>query len=316
VERSGVESLGVERLGDDLRVVTAPNPGPMTLDGTRTYLLGRGAVAVIDPGPDDPAHLAAVLAALDPGERVSHILVTHAHLDHAPLARALSAATGAPVLAFGPAHAGRSPVMAALAAEGGLGGGEGVDAAFAPDILLADGETVAGAGWTLRALHTPGHLSNHLCLSWVEGDALFSGDHVLGWSSTLVSPPDGDLSDFMASLHRLRGRPERVYLPGHGPPVADPQAAVADLIRHRLGREAQILAALGDRPQGVADLVAAIYRDVDPRLHGAAGRNVLAHLIDLTGRGLARPEGPLSASARFRAGQAAGGRGAARNAGE
>ncbi len=288
------------RLRDGLVRVTAPNPGPMTHTGTQSYVLGEGQVAVIDPGPDDEAHLEAILVAAGGRGAVSHILVTHAHLDHSPLARRLAAETGAPVMAFGPAHEGRSAVMAGLAAAGGLGGGEGVDAAFAPDEVLADGGVVRGRGWTLTALHTPGHLANHLCLSWQEGAALFSGDHVLGWSSTLVSPPDGDLTDFMASLEKLRGRGERAYFPGHGPEIEAPGQAVDALIAHRRGREGQIVAALKRGPATAADLVAAIYTDTPRALHGAAARNVLAHLIDLTQRGLAEPEGALSAGARFR----------------
>src|SRR5690606_22452615 len=171
----------------------------MTERGTNTYLLGEGAVSVIDPGPADPAHLAAIRAALAPGERIARIFVTHAHKDHSPLARPLAEATGAPVLAFGDARAGRSARMAALGDE--VGGGEGVDAGFAPDEILRDGARIEAGGRLLEAVHTPGHFGNHLCFRW--GSALFSGDHVMGWAPSLVSPPDGDLTDFMASLDRL-----------------------------------------------------------------------------------------------------------------
>jgi hydroxyacylglutathione hydrolase len=273
----------------------------MTFTGTRTYLVGEGEVAVIDPGPMDPAHLAAIRAALGPGERVAAILLTHTHEDHSPLARPLARLTGAPVLGFGPHGAGVSPAMAALAASGApIGGGEGADRATVPDRCLADGETVAVAGWALTALWTPGHLSNHLAFALEGTGIVFSGDHVMGWATTLVSPPEGDLTAFMASLRRMQGRADRRYLPGHGAPVEDPAALVAHILAHREGREAQILAALADGPADPAALTARIYRDVDPRLHPAAARNVLAHLIDLSGRGLVRAEGGIAAAARFR----------------
>ncbi|REC53726.1 MBL fold metallo-hydrolase [Rhodosalinus sediminis] len=286
-------------LGPGLRRITAPNPSPMTFRGTNTYLLGTRGLAVIDPGPDDPAHLEAILAALGPGQRITHILVTHAHLDHSPLARPLARETGAPVLAFGDARAGRSAVMTRLAAAGLAGGGEGVETGFAPDATLADGAEVAGDGWRLTALHTPGHFGNHLCFA--AGDTLFTGDLVMGWASSLVSPPDGDLTDFMASCARLSGHRWRVMHPGHGAPIADPAARLAWLLAHRRTREAQIRAALAEGP-GTADALARrIYADTPPELLPAAARNVFAHLVDLAGRDLARPEGPLSAGAVFHA---------------
>jgi len=282
---------GVVKLEPGVRRVLAPNPSPMTEAGTNTYILGEGEVAVIDPGPAIPAHLAAILAALEPGERVSHILVTHAHLDHSPLARALARATGAPVLGFGGPTEGRSPEMEALAASHDVGGGEGLDHDFRPDARLGEGDAVEGVGWRIGVLHTPGHLASHLSFQW-EG-ALFSGDHVMGWASTMVSPPDGDLGAFMASCRRLQGAGHRVYYPGHGAPVAEPEARLAWLIAHRLEREAAILDWLGKGPASVPDLTARIYHDVDPRLHGAAARNVLAHLLDLHARGLVEtPERP------------------------
>ncbi|WP_235829862.1 MBL fold metallo-hydrolase [Frigidibacter oleivorans] len=269
----------------------------MTLHGTNSWILGEGRVAVIDPGPEDPAHLRAILGALAPGETVSHILVTHAHRDHAPLARALAAATGAPVLAFGDATAGRSQAMARLAAGGRAGGGEGVDAGFRPDERLADGETVAGAGWSLTALHTPGHMGNHLCFLW--GERLFSGDHVMAWSSSLVSPPDGDMGQYMAALDRLAGTGARVAHPGHGPDVTDLPDRIAALAAHRRAREAQIRAALAEGPATAAALAARLYADTPEALLPAAARNVFAHLVDLAERGLARPEGPVDPDTRF-----------------
>ncbi|MGY6635488.1 MAG: MBL fold metallo-hydrolase [Alkalilacustris sp.] len=267
---------------DGVRCVLAPNPGPLTGAGTNSYILGAGAVAVIDPGPDDPAHLAALEAALGPAERISHIVVTHAHRDHSPLARVLAARWGASVAAFGDARAGVTPAIAAL---GDLGGGEGVDDAFAPDLILADGAVLEGAGWRLVAHWTPGHMGNHICLQW--GDVVFSGDHVMGWATTVVSPPDGDMAAYMASLDRLAGLGARVFYPGHGAPVADPAARLAELIAHRRAREAQILAALTAAPQDIPALTARVYAGLAPGLVPAAARNVLAHLIDLCGRGLA-----------------------------
>lgn len=270
-----------EVLEPGLRRILAPNPSPMTFRGTNTYLLGTRDLAVIDPGPDDPRHLTAILAAVAPGQRISHILVTHAHVDHSPLARRLAEATGAPVAAFGDARAGRSAVMDRLAAAGLAGGGEGVDAGFQPDEVLADGAVVAGDGWQVTALHTPGHFGNHLGFLW--GDAVFCGDLVMGWATSLVSPPDGDLTDFMASCARLAALPLRVAHAGHGRAIADPVGRLHWLMAHRRGREAEILAALDDGPATAATLAARIYTTTPPALMPAATRNVFAHLIDLHG---------------------------------
>jgi glyoxylase-like metal-dependent hydrolase (beta-lactamase superfamily II) len=258
-----------------LRVLRAANPSAMTGAGTNSYLVGTGRVAVIDPGPDDPAHLAALLAALAPGETVAQIIVTHAHADHSALARPLARATGAPVLGFG---------LAACADVTGLAGGEGIDRSFVPDRRLTDGEVVAGDDWALRAIHTPGHLSDHLCLGW--GDVCFTGDHVMGWSTTLVSPPEGDMGDYLKSLARLAREPWRRFLPGHGPAVDDPAGRIAELTAHRRRREAEILACLRTAPATPAALTARIYTTTPSRLLPAAERNVLAHLIDLKARSL------------------------------
>ncbi|WP_372841281.1 MBL fold metallo-hydrolase [Phaeovulum sp.] len=269
----------LSRPAEGLRCLLASNPSPMTQKGTNTWLLGEGEVAVIDPGPALPAHLASILAALAPGERITHIFVTHAHLDHSGLARPLAEATGAPVLAFGDAQAGRSARMQALTAAGLVPGGEGIDADFVPDIALADGARVSAASWALEALHTPGHFGNHLSFLW-QGCA-FSGDHVMGWASTLISPPDGDLADYLASLDRLAAAaPARLFC-GHGAPVDDPAARIAELARHRRDRSTQILAALAEAPCDIATLVSRLYADTPAALHPAAARNVLAHLIDL-----------------------------------
>ena len=284
-------------MGGGIRAILAPNPSPMTHWGTNTYLLGRRRLAVIDPGPDDPAHLAAILAALGPGQSISHILVTHAHLDHTPLARQLAYETGAPVLAQGDARAGRSAVMARLAETAEIGGGEGVDSAFVPDRNLADGEIVEGDGWRITAHRTPGHFGNHMCFQ--TGAEMFSGDLVMGWASTLISPPDGDLAQFRASCERIRAAAPARLLPGHGAPVTDPAARIDWLLAHRDARERAILDALARGPADAATLARRIYTDTPAALMPAATRNVLAHLIDLAERGRATPLDPLTPATRF-----------------
>lgn len=274
--------------------VLAPNPSAFTGPGTNSYLVGGREVAVIDPGPDDSRHLAAILGALPPGARVTAILVTHAHRDHSGLARRLAAETGAPVFAFGDWTAGRDPRRAALAA---LGGGEGVDRDFAPDRRLTDGEEVAGEGWRIAALWTPGHMGNHL--SFRLGGTVFTGDLVMGWASSIISPPDGDLAAFRASLGRLAGLGARRFLPGHGPPVEAPAARLAELLAHRAEREASIRAALAAGCRTAAEVVAAVYTDTPAALHPAALRSVLAHLLDLADRGLAATADPPGPAARW-----------------
>ena len=285
-------------LAPGLRRIVAPNPSPMTYRGTNTYLVGSEGIAVIDPGPESEPHLDAILRALGPGQKVSHIIVTHSHLDHSPLARPLAERTGAPVLAFGGPEAGRSAVMSELARAGLAGGGEGIDHAFRPDVELADGETVEGDGWALEVIHTPGHLGNHVALAW--GDACFTADHVMGWATSLVSPPDGDLTDFMASCSRLRARDWRVFHPGHGGPVEDPAGRLDWLVAHRKGREAAILETLAEGPADARTLAQRIYADTPPALLPAAERNVFAHLVDLHGKSVVRPKDKLSAEATFR----------------
>lgn len=270
------------------RVVLAPNPSPLTGPGTNTILLGEREVAVIDPGPADPAHLAAVLDAVGPG-RVTHILVTHTHLDHSEGAAALSRATGAPILAFGGAEAGRSAAMEHAAALGLASSGEGVDSGFAHDGTLADGAEINTAEWSLRAIHTPGHMGNHL--SFASGGTIYCGDVVMGWSTTLISPPEGDLTDYFRTLNRLAAESPRRLVPAHGAPVEAPAARLSELAAHRRARTAQVLAALadapGDAPGDAASLAARIY-DIAPALLPAATRNVLAHLLALSDLGAVR----------------------------
>lgn len=278
-----------------LKTILAPNPSPLTGPGTNTFLLGRRAIAVIDPGPDLASHRQAILAA--GGGRISHIFVTHAHLDHSEGAAALAQATGAPVFAFGDADSGRSLLMESLGEI--AGGGEGRDTAFRPDHLLRDGDLIAGDGWSLRAVHTPGHMGNHLSFLW--DDQLFCGDLVLGWSSTLISPPDGDLVDYFRSLDRIDALSPRRLLPAHGAPIDDPAPRLAELRAHRRQRSAQILHALRNGPADAATLARRIY-DVPPQLLPAATRNVLAHLIALTELGALSAPGPITPETEFSSG--------------
>lgn len=283
-------------LGPDVAVVLAPNPSPMTLWGTNTYLIGHKSLAVIDPGPNDPAHLAALCKAID-GRDVRHILLTHSHIDHSPLACVLSDVVGASVYAFGDSSAGRSPVMSALADQGLTGGGEGIDHDFRPDVCLADGADIIGEWGQIRAVHTPGHIGNHLCFVW--NDAVFTGDHVMGWASSLVSPPDGDLTDFMQSCDKLSQIGANRYYPGHGAPIMHPAKRLEWLIQHRKMRESEIRKALENGPATVVSLTKAVYADVAPALLPAAERNVFAHLVDLHERGIVRAYPSLSNTAEF-----------------
>lgn len=290
--------IGVaEVLAPGLSRIVAPNASPMTYRGTNTYIVGTTDLAVIDPGPQSVSHLQAICAHVQPDQHISHIIVTHSHLDHSPLARDLAQDTGAPVYGFGDARAGRSVAMQALAETGLAGGGEGVDVHFVPDRVVAHGERIAGSDWVLEVLHTPGHLGNHICLGL--GDACLTGDHVMGWASSLVSPPDGDLTDFMASCDMLAVRDWRVFYPGHGAPIPAPAARLAWLIAHRRAREAAILAALQSGPATARALAEIIYTDTAPALLPAATRNVLAHLIDLTGKSRVAPRGALGEDAAF-----------------
>lgn len=277
-----------------IRLIRADNPSAFTGPGTNTWLLGRGVVTVIDPGPDLDSHLAALLGALGPGERIGQILLTHAHLDHSALIPRLVDATGAEVLAFGPVGSGRSAVMTKLAAEG-LTGTEGADLTFAPDRLVSDGEVLMLPGLgALTVWHLPGHMGCHA--GFALGSDLFCGDHVMAWSTTLVSPPDGDMTAYMASLRRLQSRPWTRFHPGHGPLIDAPATRLEDLIRHRLSREAGILDSLARHgPASAASLAERLYTDTPGPMLPAATRNVLAHLIDLQTRHHVTPApGPLA----------------------
>lgn len=272
-----------------IRRVTANNAGPFTFLGTNTYVVGRGRVAIIDPGPADAAHLEAVLAAVA-GETPTHIVLTHTHHDHVGNLAALAAATGAEIVG--------------CAADGGdePGGPETGGGAYRPDRVLAAGERIHGPGWTLEAVPTPGHAPEHLAFALPQASALFSGDHVMAWSTSVVVPPRGSMRAYRRSLADLLGRGEAIYFPGHGPPVRDPQAYLRQLIAHRDARETAILERLAAAPQRIPDIVGALYPGLDPRLVRGAGMSVLAHLVELTDRGrvLADPaEEPLAALFRM-----------------
>lgn len=283
--------------GESVRVspliarVLAKNPGPFTFKGTGVYIVGDKEVAVIDPGPLIDEHVAALKRALE-GKRVSHILVTHTHSDHSPAAEPLKLWCGARTFAFGPHGSGHH--------DEGPRVEEGGDQSFVPDVRLKDGDVINGSGWTMEAVHTPGHTSNHLCFGLREEKALFSGDHVMGWSTTVVTPPDGNMREYMDSLRKLQARSDRIFYPTHGAPVTDPGPFLGAYLEHRLVREAQILACLRQGVGAIPAIVERLYVDVDRRLHPAAARSVLAHLIQLSeeGRVLADP-GP-TASAQFR----------------
>lgn len=265
-----------------IRRVIAGNPGPFTFTGTGTYIVGRGEVAVIDPGPDDPAHLDAILAAVA-GERVTHIVVTHHHSDHSPLAAPLKARTGAPI--YGCAVTGHAPSDDDVKMEADH------DLAFAPDVSLCAGGSVSGPGWTLEAIPTPGHTSNHLCFALPEENALFTGDHIMGWSTTVIAPPDGDMTDYLRSLQTIRDRRFDVLWPTHGPPVREVDAFIAAYQAHRQERLDQIVRALKEGPGRIADLVPRLYADVDKRLWPAAARSMEAGMIHLVRTGQVAAEG-------------------------
>ncbi len=260
--------------------VLAPNPSPYTHTGTQTHVVGTTDLAVIDPGPDNPQHIAALIRAID-GRPVTAIVVTHHHRDHSPATRSLQAITGAPIVGAAPFALDDASARADAS----------FDADYAPDRVLVEGDTITGDGWTLAAIATPGHTSSHLAFALPETNALFSGDHVMGWSTTIVSPPDGDMAAYMASLEKLMGRDDRVYYPGHGEAIDKPQRLVRGMLGHRKQREGQILRLLRAAPQPIGRIVTQMYVGLDARLVPAAERSVLAHLYDLQNRGLVIEEG-------------------------
>lgn len=273
-------------VADHIVRITVNNPGPFTFEGTNSYIVGRDTLAVIDPGPEDEAHLRALLAAIG-GRPVSHIFVSHTHSDHSPLAARLKRETGAIIAAEGPHRAARplnigevNPLDASC------------DTAFDPDIRLADGEVIDTGEWAIEAIATPGHAANHMAFAVKDSGIVFSADHVMAWATSIVAPPDGAMSDYMASLEKMTARDDKLYLPGHGGPVTKPGRFVRALRTHRKMREAAILDRIRKGDRTIPDMVREIYRDTDPRLHGAAGLSVLAHLEDLVARGAVSTDGP------------------------
>jgi glyoxylase-like metal-dependent hydrolase (beta-lactamase superfamily II) len=272
-----------------IRRVVANNPGPFTYLGTGVYIIGRGEVAVIDPGPEDPEHLKALLAATK-GERVTHILTTHTHSDHSPLARPLARETGAVII-------GRS---APEVVESAVSLDEGDQGGFRPDVEVADGQLISGPGWTLEAITTPGHISNHVCFALLEENALFSGDHVMGWSTTVISPPHGDMTDYYASLDKVAARDFTTLWPTHGPPITEVAPFLAAYKAHRLDRERQIIEQLRAGPSRIADMVPVMYAAVDPRLYPAAANSVFAHMIHLVRQGVIACDGAPGLGSLYR----------------
>jgi glyoxylase-like metal-dependent hydrolase (beta-lactamase superfamily II) len=277
-----------------VRRVMANNPGPFTFKGTLSYIIGRGKVAIVDPGPDDPAHIGALLDAVR-NETVTHIFVTHTHRDHSPAAPAIKRATGATVYAEGPHRAARPLHIGEHNPLDSSG-----DRGFMPDVRVKDGEVVSGDGWSIEAVATPGHTANHMAYALKDQNILLAGDHVMGWATSIVAPPDGAMSDYMASLQKLARRSETTYFPGHGPAIHDASRFVNYYILHRKAREASILHRLGKSESDIPSIVRAIYIGIDPRLTGAAGMSVLAHLEDLVTRGLVATDGAPSIDGAYR----------------
>ncbi len=272
-----------EQCEELVRRVLAPNPSPYTYTGTQTYLVGAAdEVAVIDPGPNEPAHIEAILAAIGDAKLVA-IMCTHTHRDHSPAAAPLAERTGAPVIGCAPLVLKSDRPRA----------DEAFDTTYAPDRVLEHGEAMTGTGWTLRAVHTPGHTSNHLCFALEESGALFTGDHVMGWSTSVVIPPDGDMGDYLKSLEHLQAREDRVYYSAHGAPIEKPRQLVRGMIGHRRQRENQILRLMGERARPIPEFIPEMYKGLDERLIPAAEMSVEAHLLDLERRGLVSSQGDV-----------------------
>ncbi|MDH4386976.1 MAG: MBL fold metallo-hydrolase [Caulobacter sp.] len=279
-----------DRLSPLIRRVVANNPGPFTFKGTGTYIIGNGNVAVIDPGPDMDDHLEAILAAVE-GETVTHIFVTHNHADHSPLARPLAERTGATIYACAKQGV---PTESEVRMEAGD------DREFRPDIGLCDGGIFEGGNWTLEAIPTPGHTSNHICYALLQENALFSGDHIMGWSTTVISPPDGDMGDYFESLERIKARDFSTLWPTHGPPITSVEPFVQAYIDHRRGRETQILGALGRGHSRIKAMVTELYKDVDSRLHPAAAHSVMAHVVQMVRDGRLLTDGEPGLDSDYR----------------
>lgn len=277
-----------------VRAVCAGNAGPFTFKGTVSYIVGRGNVAIIDPGPDDLQHIEALLGAVR-GETVTHIILTHTHRDHSPAAAPIRATTGASTYGEGPHRVSRPLHIGEINPLDAAG-----DTDFHPDHKLSDGDVIEGDGWTLEAVTTPGHCANHMAYALKETNSLFSGDHVMGWSTSIVAPPDGAMSDYMTSLYKLGKRSEELYFPGHGNIIREAPRFVQSYIRHRQGREESILHRLAKGATDIPTLVRAIYIGIDPRLIGAAGLSVLAHLEDMVARGTVLTEGVPSIAGTYR----------------
>jgi len=275
----------------NVRRVIADNPGPFTYVGSGTYIVGRDRVAVIDPGPRNPAHIAALLAALE-GEEIAHILVTHTHADHSGGVPLLAAQSGAPTYAFGP-HKRHNPTAADPLEEG-------ADWEFVPDHLLSEGDTLEGVDYQLTALHTPGHCSNHLCFALRDGKTLFTGDHVMGWATSVIGPPDGDMGDYLKNLERLLSRDDARYLPTHGPSIEDPKPLVSAYLAHRRAREAQVLACLARGVRRISDMVPELYSSVPKELHPAAALSLYAHVLALHAQGRIASDGDPQLDAEYR----------------
>ena len=286
-----------EDIYPNLKRIIAPNPSPMTFWGTNTYILGTNELAIIDPGPAVQSHFDAIMSSLNKNQSITHILITHSHIDHSPLAKQLSERTSAPILAFGESSSGKSTIMTNLK---NLNGGEGIDYDFKPDVTLNDNQILKNKEWCIKSLHTPGHMGNHLCFSWEGENILFSGDLVMGWATSMVSPPDGDLTDFMNSIKSLQLRsPDKLFFPGHGAPIENPSLRLQELYEHRKKREGEILSALETGLATISEITESVYADLDKRLIIAAKRNVLAHLIDLTSRRICVVSEEITTNSRF-----------------
>jgi glyoxylase-like metal-dependent hydrolase (beta-lactamase superfamily II) len=287
-EEAGAEYGVARRVSPLVRRVVCDNPSSFTYHGTNSYIVGAGTVAVIDPGPDDGRHVEAIAAAVK-GEEVSHILVTHTHTDHSPATRALKDLVGAPIVG-----------MIAAPIEDGARTVEAGDPDFAPDVVLGDGDTFSGDGWTLQAVFTPGHMSNHHCFALAEESTLFSGDHVMGWNTTIVSPPHGNMKAYLDSLKICIARDDGTYLPGHGPAIEDPKPFVRAYLTHRMMREGEIMRCLGDGVGRIPDMVRRMYKHLPEQMHGAASRSVFAHLEHMVETGRVACDGKPGAESDYR----------------